>query len=198
MAYKMCDEAITGVFGVEWATVTVFKNDGVINNMRKFRETKVGHATYAYKGLKWAIDNKIIVDRIIIFSDEQCYNESSSGGWLIQQYGQYGIRRTTEQYASLAEQFELYKRKVNPKVKMYSIDLAGYGTSQFPENDRSVILLAGFSDKLLEFINKYEATGQSIVDYIRKTEPREPYRPRHWFPKQENKNDKAGNDIDAR
>jgi hypothetical protein len=176
MAHKICDdEAITSVFGQNFATVYASKSDGVITNMEKFQNKDVGHSTEAWKSIAWLNQDKVKVDRIIIFSDMQCYG--SDGNW-----GSRG--------QSLAEQFQEYKANVNSKVKLYSIDLAGYGTAQFPEDDGSVVLLAGWSERLLEFINRYEETGETAIEVIKKTNPREPKRPKQWFSKPQKSLDK--------
>jgi len=166
IAHKTCDQSITSVFGDTFAVAHVSKTDGVITNMEKFRDTQVGCSTNAWLSIKWLNDKKQKVDRIIIFSDEQCYSTHGSGGWMPGLRMGYGDRGQ-----SLAEQFEAYKRNVNPKALLYSIDLAGYGTAQFPMSDKSVVTLAGWSEKLLDFISKFEAGRGDALARIDKMEP---------------------------
>jgi hypothetical protein len=173
MAHKLCDEAITSVFGDNFAVVHASKSDGIITNMQRFRGTDVGCSTNAWKSLQWLNKKKEKVDRIIIFSDEQCYSTEGSG------WGGYGDRGQ-----SLAEQFEEYKRNSNPKCILYSIDLAGYGTSQFPMDDGSVVLLAGFSERLLDFIQRYETQKGNAISAIKTMKPRETTIPKRWFPQE--------------
>lgn len=182
MAHKLCEDSITSVFGDRFAVVQAAKTDGVLTNMSKFRRTEVGCSTNAWLSIKWLIDSKTKVDRIVIFSDCQCY--SSHYGW--DGYGDRG--------QSLAEQFEAYKAKVNPKCILYSIDLAGYGTSQFPLDDGSVVLLAGFSEKILEFIKRYEDKKGDAISAIKGSVPREIRIPKSWFPKKEEVGDDATSD----
>ncbi len=77
-------------------------------------------------------------DRIVILSDMQ--------GWM-------GYECPTEEY-------KRYKKLTGATPKIYSFDLAGYGTLQFPEND--VFCLAGFSDKVFD-IMRYCETDRNIL-----------------------------------
>jgi len=142
------DESFTGVFADRFATVNI-NNMGIIDRARKISGTDVGGSTYAYHSIKFLNDNKIFVDRIIILSDEQCYSE----------YDHYGNDSTNSQ--TLYGQFILYKRTINPNVKLYSINLCGYGTSNFPEKMKGVVLLGGWSDRILQFIRVYEDALES-------------------------------------
>ena len=67
-------------------------------------------------------------DRIIILSDMQ--------GWM--------------GYTTPSSEFKSYKSKFGSNPFVYSWDLAGYGTLQFPENN--VFALAGFSDKVFDIM----------------------------------------------
>ena len=68
---------------------------------------------------------------------------------------------------SLVTEFKKYKRQVNPNIRLYSIDLAGYGTAQFPQDEPNVALIAGWSDKIFEFIKLFESDKKQAVDIIR-------------------------------
>lgn len=81
-------------------------------------------------------------DRIIILSDMQ--------GWI--------------GYSSPSKDFSEYKRKYNANPFIYSWDLAGYGTLQLPENN--VFALAGFSDKVFDYMNLLEKDRNIIINDI--------------------------------
>ncbi len=98
--------------------------------------THVGSSTYAYKVFDWIYNNKILVDRIILFSDMQCY----TGGF---------------DSPSLSSAFSKYLSIVNKDCMFYSMDLSGYGTVKIPES-RNVCLIGGWSERVLEFIRMYE------------------------------------------
>ena len=60
---------------------------------------------------------------------------------------------------------------MNPGVYVYSVDLAGNGTSQFPEDEKRVALLAGWSERFLEFVPLFEADGTQAIDRIARWTP---------------------------
>lgn len=83
-------------------------------------------------------------DRVIILSDMQ--------GWV----GGHAPKA----------QFEAYKAKYKINPFIYSFDLQGYGSLQFPEN--KVFALTGFSDKIFELMSLLETNPTSLVDEIEK------------------------------
>ncbi len=81
-------------------------------------------------------------DRVIILSDMQ--------GWV----GYYGPGKT----------FSNYKDKFNCNPFVYSFDLQGYGSLQFPE--QNVFCLAGFSEKIFEVMKLLEEDRNALVNKI--------------------------------
>jgi hypothetical protein len=69
---------------------------------------------------------------------------------------------------SLKDQWNKYKKNVNPNCYLYSIDLVGYGTTQIPENDPHVLKIGGWSDNILKYIPYFEKEKQSMIDHINK------------------------------
>lgn len=61
-------------------------------------------------------------------------------------------------------QFDRYVKKVGKRPRIYSFDLAGYGTLQFPE--REVYTLAGFSDKTMETMRFLEEDKSALLREI--------------------------------
>lgn len=85
-------------------------------------------------------------DRVIIFSDMQ--------GWI----GGYTPVR----------EFNSYKSRMGANPVIYSFDLTGYGTMQFPENN--VYALAGFSEKVFDIMKLLEQDRNSMISEINKVE----------------------------
>lgn len=81
-------------------------------------------------------------DRIVILSDMQ--------GWI----GRYAPTRT----------FAEYRTRTDADPHVFSFDLAGYGTLQFPE--RQVYCMAGFSEKVLDVMGALEEDRQALVRRI--------------------------------
>lgn len=149
IAHRMCERAIVSVFGDSHAVVPVVRTDSILANVARLTGTDVGHSTNAYLAIRHLREQRIPVSRIVCFSDMQCY--STHHGWGRE---------------SLVEELTRYRREVAPEVCLYSVDLAGYGTAQFPSDDPRVALLAGWSEKLLGFIPLFERDGAGAVDRI--------------------------------
>lgn len=80
-------------------------------------------------------------DRVFLLSDMQ--------GWIDDNSVKY--------------EFNQYKKR-NPNAKLYSFDLAGYGTLQTPEKD--VYCLAGFSEKVFDIISLMEESKDAFVELV--------------------------------
>lgn len=105
--------------------------------------TNVGHGTNFHSIFETADK---AYDRIIILSDMQ--------GWM--------------NYNSPAGTLAKYEKKTGAKPHIYSIDLHGYGSLQFPQ-DR-VFAMAGFSEKLFDLMPKLEADKNALVNDIEEVE----------------------------
>ena len=161
IAHHLGDTAIASVFGQGFAVVPLDPRAGIISNCQKLISTDVGHSTNAFLALQYLNKHSINVDRIFLFSDMQCYDTGSRQGLMFR----YSDR-------SLAEELIKYKQTVNTNVLLYSWDLAGYGTLQFPEGEPGVVLMAGWSDKALKFIYEYEKFDGSMVGAVEAYEPK--------------------------
>lgn len=148
MMQEIAPENLVTAFGESFAVVNGLTGN-ILADVEKIAKTSVGHSTNAYLAIEYLLQNKISVDRIVVFSDMQCYN---SRGWT---------RRS-----SLAESLKAYKNTVNPNVVVYSVDLDSYGTLQFPEDEKNVALIAGFSDKLFKYMEFFEKDAKTMVDEI--------------------------------
>ncbi len=71
-------------------------------------------------------------------------------------------------YAAPTKAFETFKRRHAASPKVYSFDLQGYGSLQFPE--REVYCLAGFSDKTLEMLQFLESDKSALINRINAVE----------------------------
>jgi 60 kDa SS-A/Ro ribonucleoprotein len=146
-------ETYVGGFADNFAWVSLSKHDSVMTNMKKIIGTDVGSSTLAYKCIQ-ALLRGIDVDRVLLFSDMQCYGET--------QYGWWG---TGEQLAPLWKKYQT----THPKSVLYSFDLASYGEPQFPQDETKVFQLSGFSEKVLDFI-KYTEDSKVVLEKIRAIE----------------------------
>ena len=69
-------------------------------------------------------------------------------------------------YDSPVKDFNDYCQRCGARPKIYSWDLAGYGSLQFPES--SVTCLAGFSEKAFDLIKLLEKDRTALLDEIQK------------------------------
>lgn len=82
-------------------------------------------------------------DRVVILSDMQ--------GWM--------------GHTTPSAEFKQYKQNFNADPYVYSWDLAGYSTLQFPEN--KVFALAGFSDKVFDVMKMMEMDKKALFNEIK-------------------------------
>ncbi len=106
-------------------------------------KNKVGHGTN-FKAIFGALNKRY--ERIVIFSDMQ--------GWV--------------GYTSPAGVFQDYKRRTGANPFVYSFDLRGYGSLQFPE--KNVLTLAGFSEKVFDLMKVVEQEPRALVKAIEAVE----------------------------
>ncbi len=154
-----CEKSIVTVFGDTTAEVTLNPKDGVLKKMNKICKVgnTVGMSTMLCTALQDLNKRGQKVDRIIVFSDMQAYDHSLGGyGWC--------ARRSTPE-TEVEVELSKYRKNVNPDVWVHSIDLAGYG--EIKMKGPKVNLIAGWSDKSLEFIKLVEDAQGSLVERIR-------------------------------
>lgn len=109
---------------------------------RIIREARGGSTNFK---APFDIANKVY-DRIIILSDMQ--------GWV-------GYDAPTRAFAD-------YKKRTGANPKIYSFDLTGHGTLQFPEPQ--VFCLAGFSEKVFDIMKLLEQDKNALVNAIESVE----------------------------
>lgn len=91
-------------------------------------------------------------DRVVLLSDMQAWIATDWNGKSV----------------SPSAAYNAYKRNYNPDCKMYSIDLAGYGTMQLPEKD--VFCLAGFSEKIFDLMKFFEEDKNALINAVKSVE----------------------------
>ena len=124
------------------------KYDSILEICRKHRFD--GGGTQMDLPMKFALEEDKSAsikpfDRVIYFSDNVC-NSSS-----------YGIK-------TVQSMVDKYRKKYNPDFWVHGVDLQGYGTQQF--YGKNFNLIAGWSDKVLEFILLAEKGIGSLVQTI--------------------------------
>lgn len=146
MAGKICDDVIVYTFDTRIAKINFTSRAGIIGTATSIKS--LGGGTDISLPLQVMIGENIQADRLIILSD----NEINSGSW----YG--GYKRICQSYA------DEYRRKINKDLWVHAIDLQGYGTQQFFGKNTNI--LAGWSERVLEFINLAEQGIDNQVKFI--------------------------------
>jgi 60 kDa SS-A/Ro ribonucleoprotein len=141
IANYICEETITTTFDTKLYMSSLSSKNGVIANANSIKVH--GGGTDVSLPIKYLLQHNIFVDRIIILSDNEI---------------NYGYGAVCQRYV------EEYKRNVNPKVWIHAIDMQGYGTQQF-YGDR-VNILAGWNEKILDFIYQVEQGTDSLIGKI--------------------------------
>lgn len=141
MASKLCEEYEIYTFDTRIRKQSFSSRSGIIESA--IRASHTGGGTNLKLPLELMINNEISADRLIILSD----NEINMG---------YKYR-----CQALADE---YRREINPDLWIHAIDMQGYGTQQFIGGKTNII--AGWSEKILEFINLVEQGIETQVNRI--------------------------------
>ena len=82
MSAHICDRSTVVVFATEHKQVPVSKRDGILTTAEQIVSAKVAENTYAHLPIIHAMQKGFVYDRIIIFSDQQCYSEHGYSGGM--------------------------------------------------------------------------------------------------------------------
>lgn len=140
MLASVSDEGYVGVFGNELTTVPISRRDGILTQAEQVNEAGkyVGKATEngIWLFFRDAIDKKEWWDNIVIFSDQQ----AGHGGLYGTQQGkdEYIYRGfgcpVNNSYINVMDLILEYRKEVNPKANVMSVQTAGYCNSVIPQN----------------------------------------------------------------
>lgn len=156
MALYCCEDGIASTFGEIFDIADTDPRVGIFGNKERIDKcgSRTGHSTNAWKIFEYLIRERIYVDRIILFSDMQCYDSGA-------RYYPNVVSSHT-----LSAEFSAYQ-SLNPAVRLYSVNLASQDNSCQFSPEQKVIELAGWSESIFQFINSLEA-GENIIDEILK------------------------------
>lgn len=143
IADRICEMSRTAVFSDNVWPVNLNPRNGVLTNTRIALKTGQSGGTYTHLCLD-SLRTK--VDRILIFTDQQDYSIDGGG--------------------SLANSTRNYRQGYSPNCFLYNIDLAGYGTTSIPQDDSHTALIAGWSDRILEYVSLFEQDKKTALDVI--------------------------------
>ena len=152
--WMKADNTLVGLFGDHLIYPNLKRNAGVFENFKIIdkEKDKCGGATERgiFDMFEKLTKEKIKVDTIVVFSDCQIGDKCL---W----FDHSGNRG--EEFNRL---FEAYK-SINPDVRVYSVDLKGYGNNVFNE---SVIKISGWSDKIFDIMKMMEQDKNALIQKI--------------------------------
>lgn len=142
--------AVCGMFGDKWKIINM-PSKSVLANVQEFyrREGEVGYATNGYKVIDYLIKHNVRMDKILMFTDCQLWDNHNGG-------------------ASLQNSWRMYKKMV-PDAKLYLFDLAGYGNTPVSMQQKDVYMIAGWSDKVFDMLHAIE-NGENVVEKIKQVQ----------------------------
>lgn len=140
-----CKNVVTGMFGDLWKIINM-PSSGILANVDEFyrREGEVGYATNGYLVVADLIKSKKVVDKVMVFTDCQLWNNTGSGDTIQNLWKQY--------------------LKIAPNAKLYLFDLAGYGNTPLNTLNNNVFLIAGWSDKIFEVLAAIENGSNAVAE----------------------------------
>lgn len=141
IANKICDNSIFYTFNNSIAKYPVSSRNGILYTTLSAR---CGGGTDMGLPFAQMIKDNIKADRIIVISDNEC-----NSGWF------------HEPVQTIADK---YRYRTGNDIWVHAIDLQGYGTQQFYSKKTNIV--AGWSEKVFEFIKLAEQGEGSLVDTI--------------------------------
>ena len=120
------------LFGTNNKKFSIRQKSSSFDEMERLRGNHgCGHGTNVTGVFKTMIKDAVSYDTVFLYSDMQCGYESTVPKLLAE-----------------------YRRKVNPNVQVFFVNLAGYQDSLVPEFYRGTYMIGGWSDKVLQFADK--------------------------------------------
>lgn len=146
---QTADEGYVGVFGDRLSLQGVSKRNGLLTQLKETssRGKAQGGGTENGIWLFWedAIKNKKHYDTVFIYSDMQ----AGHGGLFGERSSEYRefIHKRGGTYIDVLALVEKYRKTVNPKVNVFTVQVGGYNNSILPENLYRGAILAGWTGK---------------------------------------------------
>ena len=144
------DEGYVGVFGDNLSLKGVSKRNGLLTQLEETSRRGQSQGGGTENGI-WvffdeAIKNKIHYDTVFIYSDMQAghgelYGHGDTVGKSQFIHGKVGT------YVDVLAMVQKYREEVNPKLNVFSVQVAGYNNSVIPENLYRGAILAGWTGK---------------------------------------------------
>ena len=143
-----CKQVVAGIFGSVWQ-VENMPNDNILMATRQLErlEGKVGYSTNGYKVIDWLVEQKVVMDKVMMFTDMQMWDSTGCGKAFEASWKEY--------------------KKIAPEAKLYLFDLSGYGQLPLRLATPDVYLIAGWSDRVFDVLSAVDK-GEDALSAINK------------------------------
>lgn len=151
------DEGYVGKFGDRLIVTPIAKRKGVLSQSMEISKRQSGDVGGGTEGGIWeffhkAIKNKEHWDNIFIYSDQQAghgglYGTTEQSRVYASEYGVNNGRGWGCDYINVFKLIQDYRKKVNPKVNVFSIQTAGYDNVVIPEYAYRTNIMYGWTGK---------------------------------------------------
>jgi hypothetical protein len=120
------------------------------------RPKDLGKGTDADKIIEYIIDKNLFYNSIVIFTDNQFWNESKAGA--LSQYSVAG---------SFNKKVDEYRKRINPNMKLYLLALADYNTGAPVKLTDKNFVVSGFTNDTFRIINNIHKSSDVIEEIER-------------------------------
>ncbi len=149
-----CESVVSGMFGNTWKVINLPQDNILANTLEMHRrEGEVGYSTNGYKVIDWLIEEKMKMDKVMIFTDCQMWD--SENVWRLPE-------------KEINDSWHTYK-SMFPDAKLYLFDLSGYGQLPLRLAEPDVYLIAGWSDRVFDVLSAIDK-GEDALGVINKIE----------------------------
>lgn len=149
---RASEDGYVGVFGDKLTILPVRKKDSVFTQMKEVDKaaSTIGQGTEngIWLFFKDAIEKEQHWDHIFVYSDMQA-GHGGLYGHKPSEYKNYIWKNGRN--IDVAKLVSTYRKKVNPNVKVYLVQMAGYKDTLIPEFYKDTYILGGWGDGILRF-----------------------------------------------
>ena len=161
------DEGMVGKFGDRLRMIDVSRRNGVLSQANAISRDRCGDVGGATENGIWiffrdAMEKGIVYDNIFIYSDQQAGHGGLYGtAEGEQQYQEAGFACRSgwrSSFVDVAKLIDAYRRTVNPKVNVFTVQTAGYDNVLVPESGYRTSVLYGWTGSELVYadaINRF-------------------------------------------
>lgn len=161
---RRSEDGHVGVFGDKLKTFSVGKRSSVFTELEKANSlgSNIGSGTEHGIWLFWekAINTKEHWDHVFVYSDMQAGHGQLYGTGGYDDYC-WNNSRMIDVPALIAE----YRRRVNPKVQVYLVQVAGYQDTLVPEVYANTHILGGWGDGILRYAARMAGLTNSVENF---------------------------------